>query len=138
MKSGKEKLFLYRLNKEWTVLKTQVTCSKSHSTNDKFVIFQVLEKIPVLLLSWCKYLFNIFAAWKERQKLGVISFHSQGQVRGNEVIQLDFPGKTLFLIWIDSFSSTSVTQALQSVKTISHMTHPFHGLFPETLSVAQK
>lgn len=32
--SGKGKLFPYRLNKEWTILKTQVTGSKSHSTND--------------------------------------------------------------------------------------------------------
>lgn len=64
------------------------------------------------------------------------SFSDTG--RNNKVIQLDFPGKILFLTWIDSFSSMSVTQVLQSVKTISHMTHPFHGLFPETLSVAQK
>lgn len=64
------------------------------------------------------------------------SFSDTG--RHNKVIQLGFPGKILFLTWVDSFSSMSVTQVLQSIKTISHMTHPFDGLFPETLSVAQK
>lgn len=64
------------------------------------------------------------------------SFSDTG--RNNKVTQLDFPGKILFLTWIDSFSSMSVTQVLQSVKTISHMTHPFHGLFPETIGCPER